>query len=225
MPEVEPDVCLGKSIVLESVQTILDKIVESLLIKANFEVCVIAVVQDHGLYWANEGLFERFNIYGVHFLFGREDHVGNEAELVVFVVDADVDLRLSESIVSCWIDKLFDFNTLDGLVLGVLDDRDQSVDAAGGQPRVTPVFELVIGAHARLLRFVKLLLKCSDELTVLGVLPFVFLEVSLQSGAEIVLAHYFDDLLQVRGTLAVGDTVEDGLGLGERFDIVTDRMG
>lgn len=124
-------------------------------------------------------------------------------EVVVLVVDADVDLGLPESVDSNWVHQLLDFKAFNGIVLGVLDDRDQSVDAACREPGVAPLFEFVICAHARLLRLIKLLLQRSDEFAVLRVLPFVFLEVGFQCGAEIVFAHDFDDLFQERCALAV----------------------
>lgn len=79
----------------------------------------------------------------------------------------------------------------------------ESVDTAGLQPLVAPLFEIEGGAHACVILRSVCFLESADEVRELGIRPLVFLEVLVECLFQVVLSEHFVRLLQERCSFSV----------------------
>lgn len=188
LPHVSPDQGAGQGVI--DFETVLLETLKGVLVKADFSVHVVALIQDHALDWAIVAkLMKVICRDEVGRIRITQNEVFDRVKLVILVVDANVDFRLPEAVLSCWVDKLLDFEMCERFILVKFDRRLERIDSTRPQPLIAPILELEVGAHARVVLGVVRFLKGSDEIGELRVLPLVLLEVDMEGVLHALLAE------------------------------------
>ena len=120
------------------------------------------------------------------------DHV----ELIGGIINANVYLRFSETIITCCIVVLLDLYLIQRVVGSISDLWLQGIDATILKPLVAPLVEIKCLAHAGIIPGLVSRLKSTNEVRELGISPLILREVLMESRFQSVLTNYFIGLLQ-----------------------------
>lgn len=139
----------------------------------------------------------------------------------IVVVESDVNHLLSETVHAQLIDGLLDSERLNFGVLVILNDAFKRVNSSCFKPGVGPFLNFEVGTHLLVLSLVVSFLKYPDEIIKDGVLPSIFVEISVERCSELRSSNNKMKLLEERCSLSVGNTIKDTLCLLQRRDFAT----
>jgi len=121
-----------KHLMLELVRHVLEvllQVLEGVFIVSDLGVGIVVVVEHHGFHREAE-----VELDFAQCLLVVDENISDNVLLVIVIVDSDVHYLLPEVVIESLLVGLLHFEALDAVVLVVLDDWLQVVDAFGGQP-------------------------------------------------------------------------------------------